>query len=144
MKWKWDRSFLLTLVYGVFILLYTGYIVTHRGVIRGVDDIVTYPRWSYFLWFILIGNYLYFILQGLLLRSRNWGILFLLPLALFVATFLVGYALVGLIRLGGGNLLDGDGPDMFLTAGLFLAGSYFSLRLIRPGGRKINRAGKKR
>ena len=141
---KWDRSALITLVYGLFTLLYTGYIVTHRGVIRGVYDIVTYPRWSYFLGFILIGNYLYFILQGLLLRSRNWGVLLLLPLALFVATFLVGYALVGLIRLGGGNLLDGDGPDMFLTAGLFLVGSYFSLRLIDPGGRRINRTGKKR
>lgn len=144
MKLKWDRSFLITLVYSLFTILYTGYIITHRGIIRGVDDVVSYPRWGYLMGFLFVGNYLYFILQGLVLRSKNWGVLLLIPPCLFVANFITGYLLVGLVRLGGGSLLDEDGPDMVLAAGLLLIGTYFSLRLIRPGGRRINRAGKKR
>jgi hypothetical protein len=144
MKLKWDRSFLITLVYSLFSILYTGYIITHPGIIRGADDVVVYPRWGYLLGFLFIGNYLYFILQGLVLRSKNWGILLLLPPGLFVANFITGYLLVGLVRLGGGKLLDEDGPDMVLTTGMLLIGTYFCLRFIRPGRRRINRAGKRR
>ena len=98
MKLKWDRSFLITLVYSLFTILYTGYIITHRGIIRGVYDVVTYPQWGYLLGVLFVTNYLYFILQGLVLRSKNWGVLLLIPPALFVANFIVGYLLVGLVR----------------------------------------------
>ena len=100
MKLKWDRSFLITLVYSLFSVLYTGYIITHPGIIRGVDDVVIYPRWGYLLGFLFVGNYLYFILQGLVLRSKNWGILLLITPGPFVANFITGYLLVGLVRLG--------------------------------------------
>jgi hypothetical protein len=145
MKLKWGPSFLITLVYNLFTILYTGYIIAHPGIMHGNREVVIYPRWGYFLGFLLVGNYLYLILQGLVLRSKNWGVLLLLPLGLFAATFIVGYSLVGLARLvGGRKLLDKDGVDMALTTGLLLIGAYFSLRLIRPGGRKINSKGKKR
>jgi hypothetical protein len=83
-------------------------------------------------------------LQGLVLRSKNWGLLLLLPPAILAAAVVAGYLLVGLIRLGGGDLLNRDSADMVLAALLMLVGTYFSLRLIRPGGRRINRARKKR
>ena len=137
---KWDRSALITLVYGLFVLLYAVYIAMspeyfgdHTG-----------RHWGYFLEFLLVSNYVYFVLQGLVLRSKNWGLLLLLPPAILAAAIATGYLLVGLIRLGGGDLLNRDSADMVLGVVLLLAGTYFSLRLIRPGGRRINRAGKKR
>lgn len=145
MKLKWDHSFLISLVYGLFTVLYTAYIIKHPGVTRnGHFDLLIFTRWAYFLEFMVVGNYVYFILQGLVLRSKNWGLLLLLPLGLFAATIIAGYFLVGLIRLGGGDLLDKDGADMILVTLLLLVGTYFSLRLVRPRGRRINREGKKR
>ena len=137
---KWDRSALITLVYGLFVLLYAIYIVMSRGHF-GADK---GRHWGYYLEFLLVSNYCYFILQGLVLRSKNWGLLLLLPLVILAAIIVAGYILVGLIRLGGGDLLNRDSADMVLGVLLMLVGSYFGLRLIRPGGRRINRARKKR
>ena len=137
---KWDRSALITLVYGWFVLLYAIYITLsqgHFGADRG-------RQWAYYLEFMLVSNYCYFVVQGLVLRSKNWGLLLLLPPAILVAAIVAGYLLVGLIRLGGGDLLNRDGADMVLGVLLVFAGTYFGLRLIRPGGRRINRKGKKR
>lgn len=137
---KWDRSSLITLVYGLFALLYAVYVAMspgHFGNHKG-------RQWAYFLEFLLVSNYLYFILQGLVLRSKAWGLLLLLPPGLLAVSIITGYLLVGLIRLGGGDLLDRDNADMVLATLLLLVGTYFSLRLVRPGGRKVNRGGKKR
>lgn len=56
----------------------------------------------------------------------------LLPPAILIAAIVAGYFLVGLIRLGGGDLLNRDSADMVLGVLLVLVGSWFSLRFIRP------------
>lgn len=132
---KIDRSLPLTIVYSLFTLLYTIYIGNHPGVFGNQKG----TSWWYYLKFLLIGNYFFFILQGLILRSKNWGILLLLPIGLLAATISAGYSMVGIIRLGGGDLLDDDKADRILAALIFLTGSYFALRLIKPG-----KGGKKR
>ena len=137
---KWDRSALITLVYGLFVLLYAVYIAMSPGYFGDHKG----RHWGYFLEFLLVSNYCYFILQGLVLRSKNWGLLLLLPPVILAAAIATGYLLVGLIRLGGGDLLNRDSADMVLGVLLLLVGTYFSLRFIRPGSRRINRAGKKR
>jgi len=126
---KWDRPFLTTLVYSVFTLLYTVYIIRHFGHFGKARG----PAWFYFLEFLTIGGYLFFIVQGLLLRSKNWGLLLLLPVAVLAVTIVVGFILVGLIRLGGGTLLDRDDTDMILASLLFLALSIYTQKWIRPG-----------
>ncbi len=149
---KSDRSFWLMILYFLFTFLYTLYIISHHPAENSLHrsghaiNSWAYKRdnWAYYLKFLLISGYLFFILQGLALRSKSWGILLLLPLALLAATILAGFLIVWILRLGGGTLLDRDDTDMVLTTGLLLIGTYFSLRLIRPGGRRINRAGKKR
>lgn len=125
---KFDRSNLLILIYGVFVLLFTCYMVQHFrfGVHRGGD-------WWYFIRFLLISGYFFYIFQGLILRSKNWGILLSMPLAVMLAAVIVFYLLVGIIRWGGGDLLDKDGPDLFLGSLLFLAGTIYGLRFIRRG-----------
>jgi hypothetical protein len=40
---------------------------------------------------------------------------------------------VGVIRWGGGDLLDRDGPDMVLGALLYAGGAIYGLRFIRRG-----------
>jgi hypothetical protein len=124
---KWDRSLLITLVYSLFTILYTLYIIAHPGHFNMHKG----PHWAYYLKFILIGNYLFFILQGVLLRSKNWGILLLLPLGILAAAILTGFLMVGLIRLGGGTLLNGDSEDMVMGSFIVLILSFFALRLIR-------------
>ncbi|MBN9384359.1 MAG: hypothetical protein J0H74_26640 [Chitinophagaceae bacterium] len=114
---KLTRSHLLTIVYCLFILLYTIYISQ-------------YKHWWYYLKFLLICGYLFFIFQGLLLRSRNWGMLLLLPVATLFAAVLAGYLLLFILRLGGGTLLDKDRPDMILLSLLFLTLNFFSLRFV--------------
>ena len=126
---KWDRPFLITLVYSLFTLLYTVYITRHIsafGISKG-------KAWGYFLEFLTVGGYLFFICYGALLRSKNWGILLLLPIAILVAAILIGFILVGLIRLGGGTLLDRDGADMILVTLVFLALCIYTQKWIRPG-----------
>jgi len=125
---KLTRSHLLTLVYALFMLLYTIYVSQYR-------------HWWYFLKFLLAGGYLFFIVQGFLLRSKNWGIVLLLPAGLLVASVLAGYLLLFILRWGGGTLLDKDRPDMILLALLFITSSFFSLRLI--SGEKTKRKVKK-
>jgi len=129
MRIKLTRSHLLTLVYGLFILLYTLYISQ-------------YKHWWYYLKFLLICGYLFFIFQGLLLRSKNWGIVLLLPLAILLVAVLAGYLLLFILRLGGGTLLDKDRPDMILLSLFFIALCFLSLRFISIG--KSKRKGKKR
>src|ERR1700754_2621308 len=104
---KLDRSAKLTLLYCVFTLLYTFYIAGHAGLF-------------YHLKFLLIDGYVFFILQGLILRSKNWGILLLLPLALLAVTIIVGYLMVWILAWGGGTLLKKDEADMILAALLWL------------------------
>jgi len=128
MRLKLTRSHLLTLVYCLFILLYTIYISQ-------------YKHWWYYLKFLLFCGYLFFILQGLLLRSKNWGIVLLLPVAILLASVLAGYLLLFILRLGGGTLLDKDRPDMILLGLLFLTLSFLSLRFISGGNSR--RKGKK-
>lgn len=126
---KWDRPFLITLVYSLFTLLYTVFITRHISAFGSYKG----NAWGYFLEFLTIGGYGFFIIQGLLLRSKNWGILLLLPIAILVATLLIGFILVGLIRLGGGTLLDRDNADMILVTLVFLALSIYARKWIRPG-----------
>jgi hypothetical protein len=140
---KWDRPFLTSLVYSVFTLLYTVYIIRHFGHFGKARG----PAWFYFLEFLTIVGYLFFIIQGLLLRSKNWGLLLLLPVALLAVTIVSGFILVGLIRLGGGTLLDRDDADMILASLLFLALSIYTQKWIRPGkgrGKKQANAPKRR
>jgi len=128
MRMKLTRSHLLTIVYCLFILLYTFYISQYR-------------HWWYYLKFLLISGFLFFILQGLLLRSKNWGIVLLLPLATLLTSVLTGYLLLFILRFGGGTLLDADKPDMILLSLLFIALSFFSLRFIssRKAKRKVKK-----
>jgi len=123
---KLTRSHLLTIVYALFSLLYTIYLSQYK------------LGWFY-LKFLLISGFLYFILQGVLLRSKNWGVVLLLPLATLLAAVLIGYLLLFILRLGGGTLLDRNGPDMILLTVLVIALSFYSLRFIEIGkgkGRK--------
>jgi len=144
---KWDRSFLVTLVYSVFAILYTLFIINHSAVHRGSHGThsgAAHPltaRWGYYLGFLLVGNYLFFLLQGLVRRSKNWGLLLLLPVAVLAAAIVTGYLLVGLIRLGGGDLLDRDSADMILVTLLVLVGDQFVLRWVRPRGSSRVRRG---
>ena len=126
MSIKLTRSHLLTLVYCLFIVLYTIYISQ-------------YKHWWYYLKFLLFCGYLFFIIQGLLLRSKNWGIVLLLPAAVLLASVLTGYLLLFILRLGGGTLLDKDRPDMMLLALLFISFSFLSLGFIGKKGRKGKR-----
>ena len=124
MSIKLTRSHLLTIVYSLFILLYTLYISQ-------------YKHWWYYLKLLLISGYLFFIFQGLLLRSKNWGIVLLLPAAILLVAVLAGYLLLFILRLGGGTLLDKDRPDMILLGSLFITLSFLSLRFItRRGARR--------
>ncbi|HVU83412.1 MAG TPA: hypothetical protein VHC50_01135 [Puia sp.] len=129
---KFTRSHLLTIVYSLLVVLYTLYLAQLR-----------HP-WRYYLEFMLISGYCFFISQGILLRSKNWGILLLLPLAVSVAAVIAGYLLLFILRLGGGTLLDADRPDMILLSLLVILGNAYSLRWIKGvGGRKGARKGKK-
>ena len=126
---KTERTHLLTLLYSLFFLLYSWYIAIHPasfGHNKG-DDIWYYCK------FLLIAGYCFFIFQGLLLRSRNWGILLLLPLAILLITILLVLSLVGLLHLGGGGgtLLNSDKADIISASLLSLACTVFALRYIK-------------
>ena len=123
---KWNRPFFITLVYSLFTILYTVYIASHP------ERMGKGHAWLYFLEFLVAGGYVFFILQGLSYRSKNWGILLLLPVVLLAATIIIGFALVGLLRIGGGTLLDQDKADMILAAILFLTLSIYAQKWIRP------------
>ena len=130
-KTKGGASLWLTLIYGLFTLLYTVYISMHiHPASRALPG-----DWWYYLKFLLIDAVSFFILQGLLLKSKNWGILLLLPLCILAATIIVGYIFVWILRWGGGDLLDRDRADMIFACLLFLSFSYFSLRFIDPKGK---------
>ena len=124
---KWDRPFFITLVYSLFTILYTLYINHHFSRLHTGKG----GAWLYFFQFLLIGGYAYFILQGIGYRSKNWGILLLLPIAILVATLIIGFALVGLIRIGGGDLLDRDNADRILATLLFLGFGIYAQKWIR-------------
>jgi len=129
---KFTRSHLLTIVYSLLVLLYILYLTQFR-----------HPWW-YYLEFMLISGYCSFIVQGLLLRSKNWGILLLLPLAVIVTAVILGYLLVFILRLGGGTLLDADRADMILLTLLVILGNTYCLRWIKGvRGKKGARKGKK-
>ena len=123
---KFDRSSLLILLYCIFVLMFTVYGIGHFrfGQHKGID-------WWFFIRFLLISGYVFYILQGLILKSTNWGILLLIPLAILLAATIAFYALVGVIRWGGGDLLDKDGPDMILGSSLYLTGAVYALRFIK-------------
>jgi len=129
---KFTRSHLLIIVYSLLVVLYTLYLTQLRR------------PWRYYLEFMLISGYCFFIVQGLLLRSKNWGILLLLPLAVSVAAVITGYLLLFILRLGGGTLLDADRPDMILLSLLVILGNAYSLQWIKGvRGKKGARKGKK-
>ena len=129
---KFTRSQLLLLVYSLLVVLYTLYLTQLR-----------HP-WRYYLEFMLISGYCFFVLQGILLRSRNWGVLLLLPLAVSLAAVAAGYLLLFILRLGGGTLLDADSADMILLSVFIILGSAYSLRWIKGGrGKRATRKGKK-
>jgi hypothetical protein len=120
------------ILYFLFIFLYTLYIISHHA--------AGHSAWAYYFKFLLVSGYLFFILQGLVLRSKNWGILLLLPLALLAVTVIVGFVIVWILRLGGGTLLDRDDTDMILATFCWVIGSFYALKLIKTGknGRKRN------
>jgi hypothetical protein len=126
---KFTRSQLLTIVYSLLVLLYTIYLSQFRH------------HWWYYLAFMVISGYCYFVVQGLLLRSRNWGVLLLLPPAVLGTAIAAGYLLVFILRLGGGTLLDADRADMILLSLLVIGGSIYSLKWLM--GRKGARKGRK-
>jgi hypothetical protein len=129
---KFTRSHLLIIVYSLLVVLYTVYLTRLR-----------HP-WRYYLEFMLISGYCFFVLQGILLRSRNWGIVLLLPLAVSAAAVAAGYLILFILRLGGGTLLDADGPDMLLLSLVVILGSAYSLRWITGvKGKNAARKGKK-
>ena len=122
-------SLWLTLVYGLFTLLYTVYIADHPvsfGHMKG-------DNWWYFLQFLLIDGYFFFILQRLVLKTGNWGILLLMPPVILIAMIIAGYLLVFVLRFGGGTLLDHDKADMILGCLLFLGFSYYTLGWVVMG-----------
>jgi len=128
---------MLTLLYCLFTLLYALYIAGHpHGFGPHKSD-----NFFYGIKFLLIDGYLFFILQGLILHSKNWGILLLLPLCILVVTIIGGFLMVGILRLGGGTLLDNDYADMVLIAFTWLALSAYALKFISTGkkGRKKQR-----
>jgi hypothetical protein len=127
-KFKPGPSLYVTIIFCVFTALYTIYIAGHAdfGPRKG-------GSWWYFLKFLLVDSYLFFILQGLIKKSKNWGILLLLPLAILPATIIAGYIMVWIIRWGGGDLLNDDWADMILAAILFLVFCLYSLRWTGPG-----------
>ncbi|HEY4207720.1 MAG TPA: hypothetical protein VGM31_12935 [Puia sp.] len=126
---KFTRSQLLTVVYGLLVVLYTLYLSQFRH------------HWWYYLEFMAIGGYCFFVAQGLLLRSGNWGVLMLLPLAVLAAAIAAGYLLLFILRLGGGTLLNADRADMILLSLLVIGGSAYSIRWIV--GKKKTRKGRK-
>jgi hypothetical protein len=66
----------------------------------------------------------------------------LLPLAILAATIILGFALVGLLRIGGGDLPDKDKADMILAALLFIALGIYAQKWIRT--RKNTRSSRSR
>lgn len=120
---KLDRSSKLTIGYCLFTLLYTFYITGHHGPHKG--DAVFYQ-----IKFLLVDGYLFFIIQGLILRSKNWGIICLLPLGILVATVIAAFLVVWILRWGGGTLLNHDNADMILVVIIWLVLCCYSLKLI--------------
>ncbi|HTI10476.1 MAG TPA: hypothetical protein VL832_18035 [Puia sp.] len=126
---KLDRSAKLTLLYCLFTLLYTFYIAGHSNHFGPSKSNALF----YQIEFLLIDGYVFFILQGLILGSKNWGILLLLPLGVLVVTVIVVYLMVWILAWGGGTLLKKDEADMFLATLIWLSLSYYCLRFITPG-----------
>jgi len=124
---KWDRPSLITLVYSLFTILYTLYIARHLhyGTNKGA-------AWFYFIEFLLFDVYIYFILQGLVHRSKNWDVVLLLPLAIWAATISLGFLMVALFRVGGFNNKDKYNIDMALLSLVFLSFSLYAQKWIRP------------
>ena len=128
-KIKSGPTLWVTVLYCLFTVLYTIYITGHAGFPGDAKG------WWYYIRFLLIGSYLFFILQGLLYRSKNWGVLLLLPPALLIGAIATGFICVWIIRWGGGTLLNYDRADMILLSLIFLTLSFFALRLIRTAGK---------
>ena len=124
---KWDRPSLITLVYSLFTILYTLYIARHLhdGSNKGAP-------WFYFMGFLLFDVYIYFILQGLVRRSKNWDVVLLLPLAIWAATIGLGFLVFELFRIGGFNNKDKYNIDMVLLSLVFLSFSLYAQKWIKP------------
>lgn len=129
---KLTRSHLLTIVYALFTMLYTVYIGEHGASFgsRKGDD------WWYFFKFLFFGGYLFFIFQGILLHSKNWGVLLLLPLVIMPMAVLAGVLLLLLLRWGGGTLFDRDEAGMIALSLIFIIMSFLALRFISGGKAK--------
>jgi len=122
---KWDRSSLIALVYSLFTALYILYIANHYYYGREA-------AWTYLVEFLLIDAYVFFILQGLALRSKNWGIVLLLPLAIWIVIIGFGILMVAIFKLAGFNYRDRYNIDMALICVAFLGCSLYARKWIRP------------
>jgi hypothetical protein len=146
MKWdrprrmKWDRPSLITLVYSLFTILYTLYIAHHdAGTIKAASTPGKAAHaadkgsaWFYFIEFLLVDVYIYYILQGLVRRSKNWDVVLLLPLAIWVATISFGFLVVAVFRIGGFNNKDRYNIDRILLSLVFLSFSLYAEKWIKP------------
>lgn len=130
-KFKPGPSLYVTIIFCLFTVLYTIYIACHAGF-----GLRKGGSWWYYLKFLLVDGYLFFILQGVIKKSKNWGILLLLPVAILLATIITGYIMVWIIRWGGGDLLNYDRADLILATLLFLTFSLYALRVINPGKKR--------
>jgi len=122
---KWDRSSLIALVYSLFTALYTLYISHYFRYGKG-------SAWTYLIEFLLIDGYVFFTLQGLAFRSKNWGVVLLLPLAVWVTTIGLGFGVIALFRVGGFNDKDRHNIDMAIICAIFLGCSLYAQKWIRP------------
>jgi NADH:ubiquinone oxidoreductase subunit K len=145
---KWDRPSLISLVYYFFTILYTLYIAHHfpgaggTGMTTGKTAGMTTSRtalttgreasWFYLIEFFLVAAYIYFIAQGLAFRSKNWGVVLLLPLAIWVITISVGFGLVALFRVARFNNKDRYNIDMAVICAVFLGSGLYAQKWIRP------------
>jgi NADH:ubiquinone oxidoreductase subunit K len=88
--------------------------------------------WFYLIEFFLLAGYIYFVLQGWALRSKNWGVVLLLPLAIWVVTISVGFGVVAIFRVSGFNERDKYNIDMAVIGAVFLGCSLYARKWIRP------------
>jgi hypothetical protein len=121
-------SFLITIIYCLFMILYTGYVSTHLADFGGNKEAYLF----YYLKLLATGSFVFFLAQGLAVRSTNWGILLLLSIAVLIASVLTGWLIVLVFRI------HSDPAGMMGVTLLALAMSWFSLRFI------ASKKGKKR
>jgi hypothetical protein len=117
---RFHPSLLITIVYCFFMILYTGYISTHLASFGGNKENYLF----YYLKFLAAGSFVFFILQGLVSRSKKWGLLLLLPTGIWILSVLTGWLIVRIFHI------HSDPAGMMLVTLIALTMSFFALRLI--------------